>query len=539
MSVLLITFAAFGCAALASRGYRALHMLQLDGYRVARYFSHSRARVRLRSSLAGVSFWLALGLGCIAYGVGASDVAVLVGAVGAIVAALITWKVWARPVKKPFALTARMGRLLGVTAALTVGLCAGVAEVAHHELSGRLSHSGLLLALCAIGGALVTAEPIVAVASVILLEPAERLSRRKYIARARHRLEAVSPLVIGIAGSYGKTTTKCAVAAALSGKFKVLASPESYNTLLGVTRTINEHLNDDIDVFVVEMGARQPGDINEICALVRPTVGIITRLGPQHLEYFRTEEAIVRTKTELLRALPSDGLAVVDADGLTDFSRNDEWSVRTLRLSTQPEVSPDVLVGQFDLDASGTAFTVARKGGDVVLGHTRLLGRYAAINCGLAVAVSLELGVEVGAIQEGLELMTPVPHRLDIVRNDSVVVIDDAYSSNPAGFEAALEVLDSFAGRHILVTPGMVELGAASVPAHEAVAEIAARVCDVIVLVGQTLPEEFARTLRDAGFPVDALKLVESLTHATDFLASLIRPGDVVLFENDLPDNYR
>jgi UDP-N-acetylmuramoyl-tripeptide--D-alanyl-D-alanine ligase len=470
---------------------------------------------------------------------GASDVAVLVSAVGAIVATLIIWKVWARPVKKPFALTARMGRLLSVTTALTVGLCVSVAELAHLALPGRLGRSGLLLTLYAIGGALVAAEPIVAIASVVFLEPVERLLRLKYIAKARHRLEAVSPLVIGIAGSYGKTTTKCAIVAALSSKFKVLASPESYNTLLGVTKTINEQLNDDIAVFVVEMGARRPGDIAEICALVQPTVGIVTRLGPQHLEYFRTEETIVRTKTELLRALPSDGLAVVDADGLTDFSINDGWNVRTLRLSTQPEVSPDFLVSQIDMDASGTAFTVARKDSEVVLGHTRLLGPYAAINCAMALAVAVELGVEVGAVQESLELMKPVPHRLDVVRNDSVVVIDDAYSSNPAGFQAALEVLDSFPGRHILVTPGMVELGAASVPVHRAVAEIAARVCDVIVLVGQTLPEEFAMTLRDMGFSADTLKLVESLARATDLLASLIRPGDVVLFENDLPDNYR
>jgi UDP-N-acetylmuramoyl-tripeptide--D-alanyl-D-alanine ligase len=128
---------------------------------------------------------------------------------------------------------------------------------------------------------------------------------------------------------------------------------------------------------------------------------------------------------------------------------------------------------------------------------------------------------------------------LEIVRNDAVVVIDDAYNSNPAGFEGALEVLASFPGRHILITPGMVELGTASIETHEAVAEIAARACDVIVLVGQAFPGEFVAKLSEVGFAPDALKFVESLAEATVFLATLVQPGDVVLFENDLPDNYR
>ena len=126
----------------------------------------------------------------------------------------------------------------------------------------------------------------------------------------------------------------------------MLATPESYNTLLGVTRTINEQLTDDVEVFIVEMGARHPGDIAEICDLVHPRLGVITRLGPQHLEYFKTEETIVRAKTELARSLPADGVAIVDADGFSDFAPPQDWPARTVRVSARPDSGAEAVLGR-------------------------------------------------------------------------------------------------------------------------------------------------------------------------------------------------
>ncbi len=295
--------------------------------------------------------------------------------------------------------------------------------------------------------------PFIGVAAIFALEPIEARYRRGFVEKARARLAAVNPIVVGVAGSYGKTTTKAALAAVLSAKYRVLATPESYNTLLGVTRTINEQLTDDIEVFIVEMGARHPGDIAQICDLVQPKYGVITRLGPQHLEYFKTPETIVATKTELARSLPADGIAIVDADGYSDFASVD-WPAKTIRVSAQPELGADVLVGDIAVSGAGTTFSMTRRSdGERLEMTTKLLGRHAAFNSGLAVVAGLELGIDPIGIRSGLSLLKPVSHRLEIVRNDSVVVIDDAFSSNPDGFAAALEVLGSFPGRRILITP--------------------------------------------------------------------------------------
>ncbi|TLM72178.1 MAG: UDP-N-acetylmuramoyl-tripeptide--D-alanyl-D-alanine ligase, partial [Actinobacteria bacterium] len=387
-------------------------------------------------------------------------------------------------------------------------------------------------------GGIVFAAPAFLVAAALLLSPVESLVRRRFIERARARLAEVGPLVIGVAGSYGKTTTKAALAAALSGRYRVLATPDSYNTLLGVTRTINELLTPEHEAFVVEMGARQPGDIAEICDLVHPEVGVVTSLGPQHLEYFKDEATVVRTKTELLRALPADGIAVVDADGIEDFAGAHDWTAPTTRVSAREGAGAEVTVTGVAFTGEGTSFTVRAAGHAFLALTTPLLGRHAAADCALAAVAALQLGVEPAAIAAGLAKMTPVPHRLEVVRNDSVVVIDDAFNSNPAGFSAALEVLGAFAGRKILITPGMVELGEETVAAHRRVGEQAARACDVVILVGRSWPAEFMDAILAGGLPAESLHGVASLAAASELLATMIRPGDVVLFENDLPDNF-
>ncbi|HEY3317582.1 MAG TPA: UDP-N-acetylmuramoyl-tripeptide--D-alanyl-D-alanine ligase [Coriobacteriia bacterium] len=538
MTALFAVLALFAAAALISRGYTCLHTLQLEGYRVERYLRHSAERLSWRSAVP-----LGVVAGTLTAGALASSAsgpwlgAVAVAVAGAVEASLYAWRVWRRPAKKPFVPTARMGRLIAATALVTVAL-AGLAGWGVTSAGRGLGDAGTVLAAYAVTGALFLAMPLIAVAAWGILEPFEAAMRRGFVARARRRLDAVAPLVIGIAGSYGKTTTKAALAAALSSRYRVLATPESYNTLLGVTRTINEQLADDTEVLIVEMGARHPGDIEEICRLVRPKVGLLTRLGPQHLEYFKSEAAVVAAKTELLRALPADGIAVVDADGLEDFAAPHAWQARTLRVSARMDSGAEALVEDVSVSGEGTSFSVAMRDGTVLVARTRLLGRHAAFNCSLAAVAALELGVQREAVVDGLARMAPVTHRLEVVRNDSVVVIDDAFSSNPEGFSAALEVLASFPGRHILITPGMIELGAEAVPAHVLIAAEAAKACDVIILVGRTWPPEFADALRNAGFPVDALVLAESLAGASETLAGLIRPGDVVLFENDLPDNF-
>lgn len=538
MTALWVTLALATLVALGARAYRSLHMLQLEGYRPERWLRHSVERISWREVGPIVAYLATLALGAVLVAARVPGAGWVLLGIALAETIVLAWLVFSRPAKKPIAWTARMLRLTGMTALVSLVACGAVAWTLAASGAGALALAGAVLVAYAGGGLLVVCAPLFVLAALSLAEPVEAAVRRGYISAAHERLATVKPLVIGVTGSYGKTTTKNALAAALSGRYKVLASPESYNTLLGVVRTINEQLADDTEVFIVEMGARQTGDIAEICALVHPTVGIITRLGPQHLEYFKTEENVVRTKSELLCSLPAEGFAVLDADGLTDFAQPDGWSVRALRVSAREDAQPDALLADVTVGRDGTTFTLVREGREGFSATTPLLGRHAAINCSLAALAALELGVTPDMVREGLRSMAPVQHRLEIVRNDSVVVIDDAFNSNPDGFSAALEVLGSISGRHILVTPGMIELGEATVPAHERVAKAAAAVCDVVILVGKTAPAEFADTMVASGLPAERLIRTATLTEATEALGHLIAAGDVVLFENDLPDNF-
>lgn len=521
-----------GLVAYGARGFRTLHMLQLDGYRVERYLRHSlEKRTPGQFAIPSVIIVTAVA-GAALLRVAPTWSAPVVTAFALAEAGLFAYGTARMPLKKPPVYTARLLRIAGAMD-LVVAATALAGWVAVLRLGVDRAMGVYVLA-----GVIVWAAPVLASVGVLLLEPLEARIRRGFVRQAEERLREVAPLVIGVAGSYGKTTTKHALAAVLSARHRVFATPESYNTLLGVTRAINEQLDGDTEVFVVEMGARQPGDIDEICGLVRPRIGVVTRLGNQHLEYFKTSESVVRTKTELLRALPNDGTAVVDADGLTDFAPPLEWSARTLRVTADAGREAECRVSDVELSGQGTAFTVTLADGSAIEARTPLLGRHAAANCALAVVVAHELGLTDDEIRRGLATMEPVPHRLQVVRSDTVTVIDDAFNSNPEGFAAALEVLAAFSGRRILVTPGMVELGSETVPAHVRIAELAADSCDVVILVGRNAPPEFARTLQAKGFGADRLVPVESLAKATELIGTMVRAGDVVLFENDLPDNF-
>lgn len=518
--------------AFAARAHRGLHMLQLDGYRVERYLRHSWENRGTRMSVVPTAATVTAVVVVIAGGIVPGAAGVAAAVLASLGAAILGVSEWRRPVKKALVWTARSKRIATVTAAL-----GAVALAAIHLIILAVGAEPPVAAYLA-AVIVVMFAPLFPVRATALLEPVERRIRLGFVRQAEERLASVAPIVVGVAGSFGKTTTKSALAAVLSAKYRAYATPESYNTLLGVTRAINEELADDTQVFVVEMGARQPGDIDEICRVVKPRVGVVTSLGAQHLEYFKTIDTVIRTKTELLRSLPDDGLAVVDADGVTPFDEPFEWDARTLRVSVRADAAAEVLVSDVSVSREGTRFTIRTKDGELVTLSTRLLGRHAAANCALAAVVGLELGLTPDEVRSGLATMKPVPHRLEIVRSDSVTVIDDAFNSNPEGFAAALEVLGSFPGRRILVTPGMVELGSETVPAHIRVAKIAARSCDIVILVGRNAPPEFASTLAETGLAAEALIRAADLAQATAMIGAMVRAGDVVLFENDLPDNF-
>ncbi|MBQ2697707.1 MAG: UDP-N-acetylmuramoyl-tripeptide--D-alanyl-D-alanine ligase, partial [Clostridia bacterium] len=351
---------------------------------------------------------------------------------------------------------------------------------------------------------------------------------------AKAKINALPDLiVIGITGSYGKTSTKFYLQKILSSKYNVLMTPESYNTTMGVVRTVNEQLKPWHQVFVCEMGARQMGDIKEICDIVRPTYGILTSVGIAHLETFRTTENIRKTKFELVDSIPPEGLAFLNVDSPAVAAAPCATPHRTYGFSPDCDCRADDL----QIDERGTTFTLHCRGFEPLTLTTRLLGRHNVLNITGAAGLALQMGVPPQALAVALRRLKPVPHRLELKNQGQTIVIDDAYNSNPEGAAEAVRVLGSLKDRRrILVTPGMVELGENEYAANRDFGEQAAACCDDVIAVGR-VKEALFEGLDLGGFDRSRRHAVRNLSEALALLPTLLDRPAAVLLENDLTDD--
>lgn len=426
--------------------------------------------------------------------------------------------------KKPLKFTGRVKRLCAVYG-LLLAVCAGFAVVRYLRY-GR----GLFVLAVAL-----VCSPLIAWVACELCAPVEAWVKRWYRRDALRRLRACPDLLtVGVTGSYGKTSVKTYLGALLDVKFDTLITPESFNTPMGVVRTVREHLRPTHEVFVCEMGARHVGDIKELCDMVHPRHGVITAIGNQHLETFHTQENIVRTKFELADALPPDGMLFLNGD--CDLIR-DNLPDRP-RLLYGLREGNDYRATDVEVSLSGTAFTLTAPDGETVRFRMRLLGEHSVLNVTGALAVCHAFGIPLASLAPAVRKLTAVPHRMQLLPGE-VTYIDDAYNSNPAGCHAALETLGRFDACRILVTPGMVELGADTEKCNEAFGEQAAEVCDYCVLVGEKQAIPIRRGLEARGYPPTQIRVVRTLDEAlSEVRAFPTEKRKVVLLENDLPDQY-
>lgn len=431
--------------------------------------------------------------------------------------------------KKPLKYTARIKRLYFFSFITVILL-----RVLFTEYLGDSLMSMLL-----IYSFLIFTIPFNIIIANFLADPTETMINNHYINSAARKLgkkEYNDLIRIGITGSYGKTSTKYILQTILSEKYNVLATPESYNTTMGNVRTIREKLKPEHQVFISEMGARRRYDIQEICNFVRPQIGIITSIGPQHLETFKKIENVVKTKSELLVGLTYEGVAFLPI--------NDKYCKEIYQKEKHEKYSygigekADVYATDIKLSAKGSTFTVVTKN-DRFTCTTKLLGEHNVQNIIGSIAIALHLGLTKEEIMRGVEKIEPVPHRLQILPSpNGGVVIDDAFNSNPVGSKMALEVLKKFEGRKIIITPGMVELGAEEYKLNKEFGRQMADAVDVAILVGVKRSKPIEEGLREKKFDENNIYVVNSLAEATNRLTKLANPNNVVLFENDLPDNY-
>jgi len=381
--------------------------------------------------------------------------------------------------------------------------------------------------------------PLLVCLAYYITYPFETLNNKRFIKRAKLKLASRQDLIkIGITGSYGKTSVKNILASMLSMKYNVLATPHSYNTPLGISKTTLEMLEPSHQIFVAEMGARFKGDIKELCEIVQPNIGIITGLGNQHLLTFGSEENLISTKGELADYITESG-GKIFFNGDSEKNRLLFNNCKAEKVMTFGfEKNENIYAENLEYNSRGVSFTL------VVLGkpyktHTSLLGKHNVSNIVLAANICMSLGLSTEQIIRGIESLMPSPHRMAIIpSNNSLTVIDDAYNGSVEGSKAALEVLASYSATKVVITPGLVELGKEQYESNKQLGIEMAKAADYVIINGSTNYESILEGLKAGGMSEDKILRAASLQQATFQLSSITKPGDVVLFENDLPDNY-
>jgi UDP-N-acetylmuramoyl-tripeptide--D-alanyl-D-alanine ligase len=531
---MLILIAFWACALIATANtakeyQRCLMMLQQNSYRSERY------RRWLRQSADSTSVTRLVGM-------------------AVFLVAMVTWSTtdWSMAMmmlfgllnvvalsrvkyKKPLVWTARVKRLYGVMAALSAAVIA--AAVLIFGNSGALDR--LFAATVAVTG-LYCASHMVTLAALALLAPVEKRINRRFTDDARRILRSMPDLkIIGITGSYGKTSTKHYLQRILSESFDTLMTPGSFNTPLGVVRTVREHLKPYNEVFIVEMGAKNIGDIKEICDIVNPSIGIVTAVGEQHLESFKTIENVQRTKFELIDALPADGLAVVNDDFPFAANRPVD-NVEVVRYAIRDTAGATVTARDITYDSRGTSFTIAGPDWEMRL-HTHLVGECNISNLMAAVVTARHLGVPDEKIRIAVDHIEQVEHRLNLKRTPGgITIIDDAFNSNPTGSAMALDVLASMTGgQRIIITPGMIELGDRQEELNRAFGRKIAECADTVIVVGHYNRDAILEGIAEGSMAQERVMMADTFSEAQAMLTSMAKAGDTVLYENDLPDTFK
>lgn len=369
--------------------------------------------------------------------------------------------------------------------------------------------------------------------------PVQNIIKKKYIRQAKNILKEMPNLiVIGVTGSYGKTSVKNFLVKTLSTKYEVLTTPKNYNTPMGVVKTIRENLKPTHQIFVCEMGAYKNGEIKEICDIVNPKLGVITAIGPQHLESFKSIDNIIKTKFELLEHVKSNNGTI--------FLNYDNNYIKTA-------IKPDMEIISYGIDnndldyngynvcssSNGIEFKLLDKDNTELEFKAKLIGRHNAINILGAIAVANHLNIPSKKLISAIRELKSVEHRLEVNTHGNLTIIDDSYNSNPISSKSAIDTLAEFKGKKIVVTPGLVELGEDEEKYNFELGKYMSNVCDYIFLVGEKHSKPVMEGILSNNFKKEKVFIVNTPNEAIQKISQMnIKDKVNVLLENDLPDNY-
>lgn len=507
---------------------KSFHMLQQNWYnennRYIRWMFNNPKKVFLHYDILIILF-LIFGLF-----LGGNSLIILYSCFYIICAYVYLTNVKKEQIKKPLVVTARIKRLT-ITITILYGFVFGYIYFNFNEtyVDWYLVIVGILIYL----------NYFVAFLCNIINKPVEKMVFYYYKGQAITKLKNMTNLqVVGITGSYGKTSSKNILTDILNIKYNAFPTPKNFNTTYGLINTINNYLDKFSDIFIAEMGATKRGDIKELCDLVKPKYGILTTIGTAHLESFGSRENIQKTKFELIESLPSDGVAILNKDDEYQVSYKLKNNCKVIWIGIENK-DADVVAENIQMSNKGMSFDCKFNGDDNKYTFTtKLLGRANVYNILAGIALGYELGIGIDELKLAVKKITAVEHRLELKKSGTLNIIDDSYNSNPVGSKMALEVLSLMPGKKIIVTPGMIELGSEQYISNFEFGRSIADACDEVILIGKEQTKPIYDGLMDKKYSEEKIHVLNDVKLAFNLIKQLEDGETYVLLENDLPDIF-
>lgn len=446
------------------------------------------------------------------------------------------------PFRKPIVWTAK----LKIITALSIGTHAALVYIAWQNSPWNA------IAGCVAGFYL---YPIFLAFGACAVSPLDAFLKWRIINAARQKIASLPNLkIIAIAGSYGKTTMKELLATILAEQFTILKTPDSVNTPVGIARLILEHLKPHTDIFIVEMGAYQRGDIAALCALTHPHIAVLTGINESHLERFGSMQNAIAAKFEIIGRARPDAILIFNKDNeliMNNYERHTGKRTAYFFSSRDDEQTPPpkILMGgqaycritRSALTDNGLGLALTMRSPNATYDFKMpLLGNYAIGVATAVIAMGEIVGMSTDAILRGMTMIKPIAHRLQpILMPNNILVIDDSYNGNPDGAREAIGVLARFTNRRkIYVTPGLVEMGTQNIAVHRTLGKQLARVVNMVLLIKNSATVFIAEGLARAGFDEKNILWFTSMPDVQKKLPDILKSKDVVLFQNDWPENY-
>lgn len=376
--------------------------------------------------------------------------------------------------------------------------------------------------------------PFIFLLSAAIMQPVESAIKKSYLKKAKRKLLSFKGKKIAITGSFGKTSTKNFLAQILRTKYSVCVTPKNYNTPMGLCKTALEELKDDDEILIVEMGARRKGDIAELMQMLQPTYGILTSIGDQHLETFGDLQTIIATKNELCEHMCKGGTVVFDCSNENTRQCFDGY----FGDKTQANVVGGVRFEDIRYTKNGCECKIFLNEQSYNV-ELNIIGEKLLADLACAASMALRLGMNEEQILNSLPQIVSSPHRLELIHSDFCTIIDDSYNSNFDGAVQACECVQLFDGKRIIVSPGLVEQGEKQYELNFKLGKVIGGSCDEFVIMNETNKTALFEGAKAAGMREGNLHFAQSRKQQADILKSIQKKGSVVLFENDLPDNYR